>query len=1722
MAHELAEVKGIDHPDSIEGEAQTVFEGDELAQEEWLSLPLNLRSEVHPKPSRWRIQPGWTRYPILRDPTSNEDNSPLSAVLGEGYSVPFPLEEDGALTFDVETMPKLSPYPVMATAICRDAWYSWLSPWLLNEGEGKERMDHLISFSSNLNSQEKPARLLVGHNVSFDRARILDEYSLTRSSIRFLDTMSLHVATRGISSPQRPAWVNHSKDRALKKAQKILKQEEVREETKRALRAALGLRHEGEVVEEGDDDLLKELDLDLKALGIGDSSEEDDIMGGKSSNKSLTNSEGALDAESASILWQDVTSSNSLAAVASLHCGVTMSKEERNLFVEATDRSLIMDNLSSLLSYCARDSLITLQVFQKVFPAFISSCPNPVTLAGVLGLGSAILPIDGEWTEYRRRSEEQYQKGRIGVRNSLVELAEGLREMGMKGMSCEYLEWAQEQKEKKLKSLREEMEGKEKQSTSKSKSTIEHADESLKPTNKKKKSVEMGKEELSQKEMRQKEFQTPWWENDPWTKQLDWSPKRPKRVKISISNSMDSSSDAAQESTSSTLQSLLPLLPGFRRVPKWYREALKGKNGLSPRSSALAMVLKLEYDGRLIGRDGEGNWISGMNLSDGIDIGGSPLRKAFLKSETKKNPDILKSSSSSPRKTQEVLDAIIIGDEEEKIRGLLTECAEEVVQRWEERNYAEMGDGLDWKVTEVKDERSTSSNSAIASSGAKSQEPEWWPKWYWDLFDAKTGNLDLTIRTRISPILLKISWRGNPLFHSREHGWVYRELQSASDKPSTPKDSKPLIFKSSADVELHFDSLDSLPAPSFYKVPHPSGDKSNVGSPFSKSFLSLFENEVLQSQHDDKGKEAAKNALEMNAQCSYWIGVRDRVAQQMVVWNGEAGTEMGFETEGESGFPVGRQKEDEAGREIKNGLILPQVVSMGTVTRRAIEKTWLTASNAKKNRVGSELKAMVKAPAGWNIVGADVDSEELWICSVMGDAQFGFHGATAVGWMTLEGTKSLGTDLHSKTASILGTSRNQAKVFNYSRIYGAGITHAKQLLMKADPNMLEDEAKKRAKDLYSKTKGNNSPQSEVFGNRRFWFGGTESYVFNKLEEIALSREPKTPALDCGVTAALSKKYLPKKTWDDGRRSEDYMPSRINWVVQSSGVDYLHLLICSMEHLCKAYGIEARFMLSVHDEVRYLCKEEDTDRVALALQISNLWTRAMFSHKLQIENLPQGCAFFALVDTDKVLRKEVDDPCVTPSHPDPIPSGKALDIEQTLKKTNNGSLHKDGRSMESGSLLPRPISDPSSIEASDSTSPHFPPYAASGQQHRSIGEKGLYFLQAQAASDIHEIRALERRARELDGDRFGPGIEGEIFAKSSTRKSSFPSKSSRRVPAQSRGYSTLTSEARGASRFSSTSTQTGHSNSSPSSSNSNSSSAILSPELTELLSLRPSTLDFVKGTVHRTPLVKTPNHNIQVRWGLYRNMMRSCDSLKKVLSKGPESSKSVQEVSLLKDWIKWKFQVSKNMTQKSLLLTRISKGNELLQLLEQATSGDQESRAGIFFLVSKIQAKRHKRMWENSIERFVESGTPVRIPHASGALLPATHFNVPLPRFKPTQPIEISMTVFNRRAARIKRGVKQAELSEMKRNFKAEAQFEENFMKESKKGKGRNGNEFRPSFKGDIGTWSESIRFFRASKDFTHLPSFLVFSISTPRQLNLWMTSSLRSQRVTIGTKRGLA
>jgi len=539
---------------------------------------------------------------------------------------------------------------------------------------------------------------------------------------------------------------------------------------------------------------------------------------------------------------------------------------------------------------------------------------------------------------------------------------------------------------------------------------------------------------------------------------------------------------------------------------------------------------------------------------------------------------------------------------------------------------------LDWSGQEIKMVKGKKKNDPPRPA-ARQKKPGM-PKWYKDLFATNDADISLTVRTRIAPLLLKMSWDGNPLVWSDKYGWTFRVPDVEAIKYSNQS-----LLQCDMSDEMNVTLKDDR-AHVYFKLPHKDGPTARCANPLAKGYLQYFERGTLSSQF-----ALAKEALEMNASCSYWISARDRITSQMVVY------------EDQNSFSSKRSSDD------RLGYILPQVIPMGTITRRAVENTWLTASNAKANRVGSELKAMVTAPPGYSFVGADVDSEELWIASLVGDAQFQLHGGNAIGFMTLEGTKAAGTDLHSKTAKILGISRNDAKVFNYGRIYGAGLKFAATLLRQFNPGMTEKETATIAARLYKETKGTRTNR-KALNDAAFWRGGTESFVFNKLEEFAEQERPRTPVLGAGITEALMRRFINKGS---------FMTSRINWAIQSSGVDYLHLLIISMDYLIRRFNINARLAITVHDEIRYLVKNEDKYKAAMALQVANVWTRAMFSQQMGINDLPQSCAYFSAVDIDHVLRKEVNMDCVTPSHPEKIPHGECLDIQELLAKGSEAYL-----------------------------------------------------------------------------------------------------------------------------------------------------------------------------------------------------------------------------------------------------------------------------------------------------------------------------------------------------------------------------------------------------------------------------------------------------------------
>lgn len=599
------------------------------AGEPYYSTAKEFARQILPeKPKAWVVKSGWTKYVAGKEPVSVE------------------APEEEMLVFDVEVLYKQSPFAVMASAASPNAWYMWLSPWLLKETENPRQLIPL-------GDPTKP-RVVVGHNIGYDRGRVLEEYDIHQTENFFLDTMSLHVAVNGMCSRQRPAWMKHRKDRELRE----------------------------KFVETGSPELARLLDQPPE------------------------------EAE----LWVGKSSVNSLRDVAQFHCNITLSKEVRDKFGEL-DRDGVMNELETLMNYCAADVEVTHNVFKAVLPAYLERCPHPVSFAALRHLASVILPVDKSWETYVETAEKTYQDMAAKIQETLLQLTEDAR---------------------KLKA----------------------------------------NEEV--------------WKNDPWLRQLDWSGQEVKLTK--------------------------------KGVP-YANQRLPGE-----------------------------------------------------------------------------------------------------------------------------------------------------PNWYKGLFPKKSGPINITVRSRVAPVMFRLQWEGYPLVWSDIHGWTFRvpqeDLKKFENKPVTPcdmSDEKNLALK---------DDRDAI----YYKVPHREGPTARCANPLAKNYLQYFESGILSSappielKTDEEvetdggeetkgakakidGKPAAHLALEMNAACSYWISARERIRSQMVVYQSDVGTQMGLE-----------KKEDN-----ELGAILPQIIPMGTITRRAVENTWLTASNAKKNRVGSELKAMVKAPPGYCFVGADVE-----------------------------------------------------------------------------------------------------------------------------------------------------------------------------------------------------------------------------------------------------------------------------------------------------------------------------------------------------------------------------------------------------------------------------------------------------------------------------------------------------------------------------------------------------------------------------------------------------------------------------------------------------------------------------------------------------------------------------------------------------------------------------
>ncbi|KAI3386930.1 hypothetical protein SNEBB_004277 [Seison nebaliae] len=513
-----------------------------------------------------------------------------------------------------------------------------------------------------------------------------------------------------------------------------------------------------------------------------------------------------------------------------------------------------------------------------------------------------------------------------------------------------------------------------------------------------------------------------------------------------------------------------------------------------------------------------------------------------------------------------------------------------------------------------------------------------YPQWFVDLLDLDTSTdyystpihlwfkPNFTIKNRIVPKILRLMWNESPLAFLTKYGWGRIEWRK--------KRKNDIVFERFPNTGI--DDIGKWPI--FVQLAHQNGFGLNIGNPLSTS---LYEDKNELGSLKMKYNSSIINRLldapilsdirKSAVLLSYWTNNEKRISSQRII-------------------PDKLENDEEINSNEKVGFITPKLVVHGTVTRRATESTWLTASNPQQNRIGSELKSLVSSPFSYSFVGADIDAQELWIAATIADGSCtSIVGSTPIGWMSLSGRKNDGTDLHSKVAKEVNIDRNRAKLLNYARIYGASQEFAVKQFRQWNFSMME--AKEKASLLYLRTKG------EKINNQ--WTDGIESEMFNRLERIALATSARTPFLFSSISDGMKGRNLQKSA---------FLNSRINWTVQSSAVDFLHVFLSTISILCKYFSIDYRFMISIHDEIRFIVPNSSIYRMAMILNIGNLLTRSMLIERLKINEIPISIACFSSVEIDRCLRKDTNDDIRTPSNPDGlcrnygIPKGQSLTVD----------------------------------------------------------------------------------------------------------------------------------------------------------------------------------------------------------------------------------------------------------------------------------------------------------------------------------------------------------------------------------------------------------------------------------------------------------------------------
>lgn len=366
-------------------------------------------------------------------------------------------------------------------------------------------------------------------------------------------------------------------------------------------------------------------------------------------------------------------------------------------------------------------------------------------------------------------------------------------------------------------------------------------------------------------------------------------------------------------------------------------------------------------------------------------------------------------------------------------------------------------------------------------------------------------------------------------------------------------------------------------------------------------------------------KNIGKRLCQIQQQSSYWKGYRDRVRSAAVR---------------ESVNPLTGEK----------ALVLaPGICPMNTVSLRTGEPLFLTLASHVVPKPGAEIKCMIKALPGHNIVSYDFQSQELQGLSAYSASYSGVSGSTPFDYGNLVGDKKTKTDVHSLVAQKAGTGRDAAKQSIYAICYGGGAKAVARTICLWHPEYDRTLATRFAKKIIANFKG-----TKARGQTRF-AGGTASLAFNKMLDLLAKPKPISPLLGTAMAPA---------TWP-ANCGQMASPGQMNWMVQNLGSSMLHATIVGNWYYARKHNIHAPLAITCHDEEAYQIRSHQARMFAYIMQIVHCQTWCLLHYKLGIFDMPTGRAFMQ-VSIDSVWRKEPKQTIETPTYK-LLTKGKDLSI-----------------------------------------------------------------------------------------------------------------------------------------------------------------------------------------------------------------------------------------------------------------------------------------------------------------------------------------------------------------------------------------------------------------------------------------------------------------------------